>query len=1223
MQWILMVLGILLGAASDLDSGWALGGLFGLALGQGLRLNKLDRKNAELHDALLKVSGTVKTRLAEFDARLPGGPQEAPTTGPAEPAATAEAEEAPVNPWFAPEPPSPRNAVEIDNRLPQGEGYSTPLPEPSPPRTLAEAVTEPVAERGDARQTARVDEPVTAQESFSAAAPREPEAPAWLRQAQPAEPAEPGLIERAFQAARDWLFGGNTVLRMGALLLFLGLAFLLRYAAERVVVPVELRYAGVALTAMALLGLGWRLRTRNAAYALMLQGTGIGVMYLTLFAAMRLHPLLPPGLALALMVLVTIASAILAVLQDAVSLAAAAALGGFAAPILTSTGGGNHVALFSYFLLLNSGILAIAWFKAWRSLNLIGFFGTFGIGFAWGIRSYQPELLASTEPFLIAFFLMYVAIGLLFARRTLQDAGPAPEQRDELLAWSARQANYVDGTVLFGPPLIGFGLQYALISHLEFGAAFSALGLGLFYGALARLLAGRFPGRVLLLVETCIALAVIFGTLAVPLALDARWTAAAWAVEGAGIFWLGLRQRRPLARTFALLLQLAAGLDFLGTLHGGTATLLDGAPLGALLMGCAWLFSERELRLAPAGSHRSWEAACRPILACGGLGFLYLTAPLLFALHGTVICWALAGLATLWAGLKLASRAFLLSAFAVQLLGGAVFLLNLRHGHGIGALDSGWLGLVTASLLGLALIGGMLLASRDRTVRADDGLMKALAWVLLAGLVFVNLAVLFVLPWHRASPVWAGSGLLILWLGMKLRLLVSCAFGILLQIVGGVSFLIAGPGLLADLPAGELTPLAHGGFWTPAVLALAAFAGAWRLFGEAESADGEGLDEDQLRQASTLLLIWSAGWWLMTWIPEAARFVPAPSRVHLLLAVAAATVAFWTWVAERSRWPMLALLTLTCPALAIVGLIHDWGDGYHLAAHWGWLGWPALVAAYYWALYRLPDLIAKRTLSHGHVLGCWLMLGLASLELRHLLAALAETPSAWHSLGWALLPSAYLLAMASPKPLPAWPLEAHRTEYRRTAATAVAVLLLAWFWWANAFNDGRADPLPYLPLVNPLELGLLLALFAIHQWSVAMDDLRDGFRQSVAGASLLALLTWAVFRAAHHWAGIAFHPQPLLDSMLVQASLSILWTVVALGLMLGGHRLQRRELWMSGAVLIGVVVVKLFLVELGNRGGLARIVSFIAVGVLLLVVGYFAPLPPRRPSSSDTARPLS
>ena len=93
---------------------------------------------------------------------------------------------------------------------------------------------------------------------------------------------------------RNWLFGGNPVLRIGAVLLFLGLAFLLRYATEGMVVPVELRYAGVAAAAVALLGLGWWLRHRREGYALILQGTGIAVLYLTVFAAMRLHPLIDP-----------------------------------------------------------------------------------------------------------------------------------------------------------------------------------------------------------------------------------------------------------------------------------------------------------------------------------------------------------------------------------------------------------------------------------------------------------------------------------------------------------------------------------------------------------------------------------------------------------------------------------------------------------------------------------------------------------------------------------------------------------------------------------------------------------------------------------------------------------------------------------------------------------------------------------------------------------------
>ncbi|MCB2551534.1 hypothetical protein KQ767_15870, partial [Listeria monocytogenes] len=103
-----------------------------------------------------------------------------------------------------------------------------------------------------------------------------------------------------------------------------------------------------------------------------------------------------------------------------------------------------------------------------------------------------------------------------------------------------------------------------------------------------------------------------------------------------------------------------------------------------------------------------------------------------------------------------------------------------------------------------------------------------------------------------------------------------------------------------------------------------------------------------------------------------------------------------------------------------------------------------------------------------HVLGCWLLLGVLALELRYLFALLAEQYNAWRWLGWALVPSAYLLLVAGGRSLP-WPLRDFPREYRLLAAAPVALLLLGWFWSANLLSDGAAEPLPYLPLANPLE----------------------------------------------------------------------------------------------------------------------------------------------------------
>jgi uncharacterized membrane protein len=171
--------------------------------------------------------------------------------------------------------------------------------------------------------------------------------------------------------------------------------------------------------------------------------------------------------------------------------------------------------------------------------------------------------------------------------------------------------------------------------------------------------------------------------------------------------------------------------------------------------------------------------------------------------------------------------------------------------------------------------------------------------------------------------------------------------------------------------------------------------------------------------------------------------------------------------------------------------------------------------------------------------------------------------------------------------------------------------------FGNAVSPGDSAPLPYVPLLNPLEIVsvfvciVLLRWLAILQSSVPTLGLEVRHRAIVAGFFGWYLLTMAVARAVHHWAGVPFDLDSLVASSVMQTSLSIVWGATALTAMVIGARNGRRVVWLTGAALMGVVVVKLFLVELGDSGTLTRIVSFLGVGLLLLVVGYFAPVPPR------------
>src|SRR5271168_642314 len=443
------------------------------------------------------------------------------------------------------------------------------VPPASPPQAIKPP--EPPKEAQPAKTSPEVRRPW---QDFEPA--RESGAPEPVAYPPAAPPAEHPLVA----AIRNFFTGGNTLVRVGVIVLFFGVAFLLRYMAEHTHVPIEIRLTGVALLSIALVVLGWRLRTTRTGYALALQGGGVGILYLIVFASLRLYSILPAAIAFPLLALIAIISAILAILQNSLSFALLAVSGGFLAPVLASTGQGSHVVLFGYYAVLNAGILGIAWFKAWRPLNIAGFLFTFAIGTAWGVLKYRPEDFGTTEPFLVLFFLFYLGIAILFTLRQ-----------------SVNLTGYIDGTLIFGTPIVVFSLQAAMLHDKLMSLAYSAIAMSALYLLVAFALKRRRAESQILLVESFIALGVAFLTLAIPLALDARWNAATWALEGAALIWVGCRQNRLLPRVFGALLNIAAGCVVAKEFDLGTAHLALplGGFFGLLVQSAAAIFSARTL----------------------------------------------------------------------------------------------------------------------------------------------------------------------------------------------------------------------------------------------------------------------------------------------------------------------------------------------------------------------------------------------------------------------------------------------------------------------------------------------------------------------------------------------------------------------------------------------------------------------------------------------------
>jgi uncharacterized membrane protein len=107
-------------------------------------------------------------------------------------------------------------------------------------------------------------------------------------------------------------------------------------------------------------------------------------------------------------------------------------------------------------------------------------------------------------------------------------------------------------------------------------------------------------------------------------------------------------------------------------------------------------------------------------------------------------------------------------------------------------------------------------------------------------------------------------------------------------------------------------------------------------------------------------------------------------------------------------------------------------------------------------------------------------------------------------------------------------------------------------------------------------------------------------------------------RTVHHWHGEPWSPD-ILNSGMTQACLTIVWSLIGVsGLILGSKRKEVKQ-WLAGGALMLIVLAKLAIVDRSYMGNIPGIVSCLAVGVLLVAVGYFAPRPPKNSLQNQKA----
>ena len=561
MRWILGLLGALLGSVLGDEEGLAVGALGGLLIGwlvererartkalgkpaQALAQTFEQRASARLIELTARVE-VLERVVAELRAQSAPEGAGAAASETAEPATLAAA-------------PARTGVQQLDER-----GY--PLADQGAPLDAAQSANRPAAvpppEHLEQGADPAAQAPDDSQQAPSAAQTEPPSVATSPAPLPPQAVVLPGAA--ALAAIRSFFLGGNTVVRVGIVVLTIGVGLLVKYAADQAYFPLELRLAFAAALGLGLVVFGVVQRPERGAFGTALQGGGVAALYLVTFFAFYAYHLVPGWLTLALLIAIAALSTTLAVVQNAQQLAVFGAIGGFLAPLLASTGGGSHVALFSYYALLNLAISGGALFRSWRVLNWVGFLFTFGIASAWGALQYKPENMGSASLFLALFFALYVTNGTLFSARK-----------------GALQRGAVDTTLTFGTPLATLALAAGLFYDEHLYLALSCVLIAAVYLALAGFILRTRDTALQTLARTYIAVGVAVATLAIPFALDdALGTALAWAAEASGLVWVGTAQARLRTRVAGYLL-------FVASLFALVAQ-LESASDGARALFCA------------------------------------------------------------------------------------------------------------------------------------------------------------------------------------------------------------------------------------------------------------------------------------------------------------------------------------------------------------------------------------------------------------------------------------------------------------------------------------------------------------------------------------------------------------------------------------------------------------------------------------------------------------
>lgn len=333
---------------------------------------------------------------------------------------------------------------------------------------------------------------------------------------------KPNFFER--NPDLEKFIGENLANKIGIAILVLGIGFFVKYAIDQDWINEIGRVFIGILCGGALIGVAHRLRQTFVGFSSVLVGGGIAVLYLTIAIAFHEYNIFNQTAAFVLMVGITGFAVALSLGYNRIELAVLAILGGFSSPFMVSTGEGNYVVLFTYILILDVGMLVLAYFKKWNLVNIICYALTvllYGSWLSTRFDSEQGSMIVGALLFATAFYLVFFAMNII-------------NNLKERLPFKG-----IEITILLSNTFLYYAAGMALLDNktgTDYRGLFTVL-LGLFNFVFAYTLYKKIKADKNL-VYLLIALVLTFISLAAPVQLEGNYITLFWAAEAVLLLWL-------------------------------------------------------------------------------------------------------------------------------------------------------------------------------------------------------------------------------------------------------------------------------------------------------------------------------------------------------------------------------------------------------------------------------------------------------------------------------------------------------------------------------------------------------------------------------------------------------------------------------------------------------------------------------------------------------------